>query len=193
MTDPRVIVGALTNASVLLPPRASSDPGPAGMPHPDAPAGITSTISSAPTRPPVWRRTGCAVYKTRTYKTPSYTCLLHGRMAFGAARAANWNGPYHAISDQPLFSIEEMELEDPFIWRTDDEYEMIVKDMDGRICGQRGRRRPRFFGRRSSLGAPSCCLKMGRRPTLFATSNGEDDFMTAKGTWNMVIPLKESE
>lgn len=59
-------------------------------------------------------------------------------MAFGAARAANWNGPYHAISDQPLFSMEERELEDPFIWRTDDEYEMIVKDMDGRICGQRG-------------------------------------------------------
>ncbi len=29
--------------------------------------------------------------------------------------------------------------------------------------------------------------------TFFATSNGEDDFMTAKGTWNMVIPLKESE
>lgn len=29
------------------------------------------------------------------------------------------------------------------------------------------RQRPRFFGRRSSLGAPSCCLKMGRRPTLF--------------------------
>ena len=34
--------------------------------------------------------------------------------------------------------MEERELEDPFIWRTDDEYEMIVKDMDGRICGQRG-------------------------------------------------------
>lgn len=29
------------------------------------------------------------------------------------------------------------------------------------------RQHPRFFGRRSSLGAPSCCLKMGRRPTLF--------------------------
>ena len=37
-----------------------------------------------------------------------------------------------------LFQMEERELEDPFIWRTDDEYEMIVKDMDGRICGQRG-------------------------------------------------------
>lgn len=29
------------------------------------------------------------------------------------------------------------------------------------------RQRPRFFGRRSLLSAPSCCLKMGRRPTLF--------------------------
>lgn len=48
-------------------------------------------------------------------------------------------------------------------------------------------------GKGVAWSAPSCCLKMGRRPTLFATSNGEDDFMTAKGTWNMVIPLKKSE
>ena len=86
--------------------------------------------------------------------------------------------------------MEERELEDPFIWRTDDEYEMIVKDMDGRICGQRGGGVHAFSedglhwapqkgvlayskevlwddGKGVAWSAPSCCLKMGRRPTLF--------------------------
>ena len=108
-------------------------------------------------------------------------------------------------------------MEDPFIWRTDDEYEMIVKDMDGRICGQRGVSVHAFSedglhwalpeGRSGLLqGSPLGRWKGGslERPFLlfengkaayafFATSNGEDDFMTAQGTWNMVIPLKESE
>lgn len=45
-----------------------------------------------------------------------------------------------------------------------------------------------------SLERPFLLFENGKAAyAFFATSNGEDDFMTAKGTWNMVIPLKESE
>ena len=58
----------------------------------------------------------------------------------------------------------------------------------------RGAAASTLFRKTVFIGRPFLLFENGKAAyAFFATSNGEDDFMTAQGTWNMVIPLKESE
>ncbi len=63
----------------------------------------------------------------------------YGRMVLGAAKAAHFRGPYEVVGDRPLFGPDHIgEVEDPFMWRTPDgAYELIAKDMTGKIVGER--------------------------------------------------------
>lgn len=157
------------------------------------------------------------LYKARGYKQPPYTGQLHTDMVFGVAGAPDARSLFHPLSDSPLFSSMTAHLEDPFIWKTAEGYEMIAKDMNGTICGE-----PYGGIHASSVNGTDWILHKGElsysrnvlwddgvteqmgsleRPFLlfedgiathafFATSDGCSNFMDATETWNMVIPLK---
>lgn len=159
------------------------------------------------------------IYKTRGYKQPPYIGQLHADMMFGVAKASHFTKPFRPLCDTSLFANQAVHLEDPFIWRTADGYEMIAKDMTGNICGE-------VFGgiHASSSNGTDWTLHTGElaysrnilwddgvteqmgsleRPFLlfehgiathafFATSNGWNNFIDATDTWNMVIPLKSN-
>ena len=160
------------------------------------------------------------IYKSRSYKEPPYIGELHGKMQFGAAQAQSACGEYKRISDVPLFG--GFELEDPFIWRDNDGYNMMAKDMSGEICGepmggvyassadgvQWNFKKNLLFYSRKILWSDGRVREMGNleRPFMlfengvpsyvfFATSDGKDGmgFANCTKTWNMVIPLKKSE
>ncbi len=160
------------------------------------------------------------IYKTLHYETRPYTKLsVHVPVQeLGAAIADRFDGDYTAVrTDTPLLA--EYDLEDPFIWYDEDGYNMMVKDMDGRLCGEElggvlGHskdglhwefEKDYLFYSRSILWDDGVVRKMGNldRPFLlfengkpthafFATSDISIDEgeITATKTWNMVIPLK---
>lgn len=80
------------------------------------------------------------MYKYRSYKEPPYTGLLHSAMKLSVAWADAAEGPYKRDAGAALFP-ENVELEDPFIWREDNgsesRYIMIAKDMHGNVCGEK--------------------------------------------------------
>jgi len=159
------------------------------------------------------------VYKALTYQTKPYTSLsAHIRFQqLGAAIADSFDGDYTKVrTDTPLTS--EFHLEDPFIWYDEDGFNMMVKDMDGRLCGEPlggiyanskdglhwEFKKDFLFYTRNILWDDGVVRQMGNldRPFLlfengkpthafFATSDisiDEGD-ITATKTWNMVIPL----
>lgn len=150
------------------------------------------------------------------YKARRYEGNTHGGMTIGAARAEHYLGPYRVVSEGPIFPPEQFHLEDPFIWRTADGYELIAKDMDGRSCGEkyggvhmRSRdgirwekmKEPLAYSRRirwddgeeqllGNMERPFLLFRDGKPTHLFAAvSNGTNGFMDATETWNIVIPL----
>lgn len=159
------------------------------------------------------------MYKSRAYKQPPYTGLLHGAMKLHTAKADRYMGPYLQRTREALFS-EDAELEDPFIWQEDKGYYMIAKDMHGNICGEkyggvyarsqdgqswqleRGRlaysRRVLWEdGKEELMGnmeRPFILFEAGKPVCMFfAVSDGTDSFRDATDTWNMTVPLKNME
>lgn len=159
------------------------------------------------------------VYKTRKYAERPYPKFLHGKMELGVAKAASFEGSFQACSDLPLIREAEWEVEDPFIWLDEDGYNMMAKDMNGKICGEKYagiyansrdgvnwevKRDFQFYSRNilwddgqvremGNLERPFILFEEGRPTHLFfATSDGKNGqgFMNATKTWNMVIPLK---
>jgi len=159
------------------------------------------------------------IYKTVRYQTRPYTGLsVHFPFQeLGAIIADRFDGDYTTVrTDAPLIS--EYHMEDPFVWYDDDGYNMMVKDMDGRLCGEElggvlGHskdglhwefKKDFLFYTRNILWDDGVVRQMGNldRPFLlfengkpthafFATSDisiSEGD-ITATKTWNMVIPL----
>ncbi|WNR45410.1 glycoside hydrolase family protein [Paenibacillus roseipurpureus] len=151
------------------------------------------------------------------YKARQYIGNGPGHMTIGAAKAANYLGPYLPVADEALFP-ETMIIEDPFIWRTSGGYELIAKDMTGHICGEKyggmqassmdGRHWTAREGRQAYSrtvrwddGTVTLLGNMDRpfllfqenRPThlFFAASDGTNSFLDASDTWNMVIPLRQ--
>jgi predicted GH43/DUF377 family glycosyl hydrolase len=55
------------------------------------------------------------------------------RLILGLAVANNPEGPYERKGPSPIF---EYDVEDPFIWKEDEKYWMIAKDMTGDIVGK---------------------------------------------------------
>ena len=160
------------------------------------------------------------VYKSISYQDKPYQGMsVHKSFQdLGAVIADSYDGDYTKMrTNAPMTS--EFDLEDPFIWHDEDGYNMMVKDMDGSLCGEvmggvLGRSQDGlhwefeknflFYTRRvlwddgieremGNLDRPFLLFENGK-PThaFFATSDGKDDmgFCGASRTWNMVIPLK---
>ncbi len=96
-----------------------------------------ATITSNPS-PVVNEKTGeiLLIYK-------SSTSGLTPPLLLGACKAAEMDGPYSRIHDDPIFNFDtsesnENDVEDPYVWWMDDHYELIMKDRFGHICGERG-------------------------------------------------------
>ncbi|RKN80516.1 glycoside hydrolase family protein [Paenibacillus ginsengarvi] len=152
------------------------------------------------------------------YKARKYEGNAHGGMTIGAARADHYEGPYRVVSEQPIFPPERFHLEDPFIWKTEAGYELIAKDMNGDLCGEKYggihayspdgldwqlSAEPRSYSRTirwddgtsqtlGNMERPFLLFQNGRPTHLFAAvSDGKKGFSDATETWNIVIPLGE--
>jgi hypothetical protein len=150
------------------------------------------------------------IYKARRYEGNHYS-----EMALGAAWADHFEGPYRPLSEKPIFPPSDIHLEDPFIWKTDDGYGMIAKDMNGNVCGEkhggigalsedglhwRIADNPKAYSRNvawddgaitraGNFERPFLLFQEGRPTHLFAaTADGNGDF-SGRNTWNMVIPI----
>jgi hypothetical protein len=150
------------------------------------------------------------------YKARRYEGNVHGKMTIGAARADRYEGPYRVVSENPVFPPDRFHLEDPFIWKTSQGYELIAKDMDGNICGEKHGGihaysadgldwklfdHPKAYSRTvtwddgtvqtmGNFERPFLLFQDGRPTHLFAaTADGKGGFANAANTWNMVIPI----
>lgn len=70
------------------------------------------------------------------YKARSYEGNTYSKMKIGVAYAKTYDSEYVRLSDEPIFD-ENTHIEDPYIWRKDNQYYMIAKDMEGNICGEK--------------------------------------------------------
>lgn len=151
------------------------------------------------------------------YKARKYEGYEHGKMTIGVAGAENFVGPYKVLSEEPIFPPGETHIEDPFIWKTEEGYSMIAKDMDGNLCGEKHggiyayskdglkwdiMKGYKAYSRKikwddgteqvmGSLERPFILFQYGKPTHLFfATADGAGGFQKASNTWNMVIPLE---
>jgi hypothetical protein len=149
------------------------------------------------------------------FKARMYEGLNYSAMSLGAARAANFMGPYEVVGTEPLFSPDKMgEVEDPFVWKTAAGYEMVAKDMTGMIVGEKhagvyarskdgidwklaGKAWSRevtwddgVTQQMGQLERPCLLIEKGRPVFLFAaTGDGPGGFNNMTQSWNMAIPL----
>lgn len=144
-----------------------------------------------------------------------YRTSSGGRLALAAARAEQPDGPYCRTGQVTPFNDADF-TEDPFIWRTDDGYEMLAKDMLGGLTGEkhagvhahsedglnwRLADSPKAYSRTvlwsdgasTTLGClerPQLLIEHGVATHLFcAAADGPGGFDHASNTWNQVIPL----
>ncbi|MGG1516603.1 glycoside hydrolase family protein [Paenibacillus oryzisoli] len=217
LDDPRTIVGrsnkrvGIAIASSVFGPWHRLD----APIQPTRPARFDSFLTSNPA--PCIHPDGSVllIYKARRYED-----IAHGMMTIGASRAEHYQGPYRVVREDPIFPPEQFHLEDPFIWRTDEGYELIAKDMEGNICGEKHGgihaysangtdwtpfAQPKAYSREirwddgttqvmGSLERPFLLFQDGEPTHLFAaTADGSGGFEAAKETWNMVIPLRKGD
>ena len=50
-------------------------------------------------------------------------------MQIGVAKAQNYSGPYQQVRDTPVFNRDIISIEDPFVWKENNQYHMIAKDI----------------------------------------------------------------
>ncbi|WP_261302252.1 glycoside hydrolase family protein [Paenibacillus andongensis] len=151
------------------------------------------------------------------YKARQYEGNLHGKMTIGAAAADNYQGPYRVLTEEPIFPPDQFHIEDPFIWKTPEGYELLAKDMEGTLCGEKHggihavspdglswqlSETPKSYSRTvlwddgteqtmGNLERPFLLFHDGKPTHLFAAvADGPGGFRNAANTWNMVIPLK---
>jgi len=143
-------------------------------------------------------------------------------LRIGVASADSWAGPYRRLSDEPVLRFESGDfVEDPFVWWTGEHYEMLAKDMLGGITGEKHAGAhfrsddglqwrpvdpPKAYSR-NILFADGNRMLLGslERPQLFfddngspvclfaAAADGPGGFRNATTTWNIAIPLENSE
>lgn len=152
------------------------------------------------------------IYKSRAYKGHTFS-----DMALGAAWADHYTGPYHAMSEEPIFPPSDIHLEDPFVWKTEDGYEMIAKDMNGNVGGEKHggihahsrdgmnwqlAENPKAYSRQvtwddgttrrmGNFERPFLLFQNGKPTHLFAATADGDGNFGGRNTWNMVIPIRE--
>ena len=63
----------------------------------------------------------------------------HGsKLEYGMAIADRPEGPYRRLKDEPIFEFPgKQHIEDAYLWHNGDSYEIIMKDMEGGISGER--------------------------------------------------------
>lgn len=143
-------------------------------------------------------------------------------LLLGAARSSDsYKGPYNRLSDSPLFTFHsaknnESDVEDPFVWWDGKQFELIMKDRFGHICGEEGggihatspdgikwilSKPVKAYSRhikwddgtethQANFERPFLLFENGKPTHLFAaTGSGPRPYEVDK-TWNMVIPLK---
>lgn len=141
-------------------------------------------------------------------------------LRMGVARAEHFDGPYERLTDGPIFDFDATNdhVEDAFVWRGPDGFELVMKDMAGGVCGEKGggihatspdgvewtvSDPPKAWSRRVKwddgretvqphLERPQLLIENGRPTHLFAATCDGDSLQTATRTWNMVIPLKRN-
>jgi hypothetical protein len=61
-------------------------------------------------------------------------------LRMGVARAADVEGPYERLTDGPIFRFDDTgdHVEDAYVWHDGTRFQLIMKDMRGGICGERG-------------------------------------------------------
>jgi predicted GH43/DUF377 family glycosyl hydrolase len=137
-------------------------------------------------------------------------------LRIGLAAADSFQSPFHRVVDDPVLTFSAGYVEDPFVWRAGDRYELIAKDWTGEICGEAGAgvhaaspdgiawtlsEPPKAYSRRvvwddgtitiqGALERPQLLIHNGRPTHLFAaTGDGPGGFDNCTRTWNLVIPL----
>lgn len=156
------------------------------------------------------------IYKSRAYAENGPR--MYTDMNLGMAYAETFCSPYIKKTSKPIFDSRQVHLEDPFIWKSKDGFQMIAKDMDGRVCGEafagisahsadgthwevnkdcKAYSRTLLWsdGQKRTMGAlerPFILFENHRATHIFfATSDGPGGFLKATKTWNMCIPLRE--
>lgn len=142
-------------------------------------------------------------------------------LLLGAAYAKKgYAGPYERLSDEPVFSFHSKErmdndVEDPFVWWSGMQYELIMKDRFGHICGEEGgglhatskdgvswkiSQPVKAYSRhitwedgsktlQANFERPFLLFDKGKPTHLFAaTGSGPGPYQLSE-SWNMVIPL----
>ncbi|MDF2937403.1 MAG: glycosyl hydrolase family 43 [Paenibacillaceae bacterium] len=214
LEDPRVIVarankrvGIAVSTSVFGPWERMDAPI-----LPTRPRRFDSFLTSNPA--PCVRGDGSALL---IYKARRYEGQVHGKMTIGVASAEHYPGPYRVLSEEPVFP-PEFHIEDPFIRHTGHGYELIAKDMEGNLCGEkhggihavspdglhwRLSDSPKSYSRTirwddgtvqtmGNLERPFILFQNGKPTHLFAAvANGPGGFRHATHTWNQVIPIAE--
>ncbi|MBU7003930.1 MAG: glycoside hydrolase family protein [Theionarchaea archaeon] len=138
-------------------------------------------------------------------------------LRIGVARSPKLGAPFSRLSEEPVLKFGGgKHVEDPFVWRTGDLFEMVAKDLNGKLTGENHAgihatsldgidwklsEPPKAYSRRvmwndgsttvqGSLERPQLLIEDGRPTHLFmATADGPGGFRSATRTWNMVIPL----
>ncbi len=152
------------------------------------------------------------IYKS----TGSQTDLLR----LGVARASRFDGPYRRVAEDPIFRFDATgdHVEDPYVWRGRGErgYQLIMKDMKGGICGEKGggiharsddgvrwtisqppkaySRTVRFAGGTTHtygrLERPQLLVEDGVPRCLYCAALEGPDQGKATGSFNLAIPLR---
>lgn len=142
-----------------------------------------------------------------------------GLMHLGVAAAANYTEPFSRLSDSPILQFgNENDVEDPFIWHENGQFQMIMKDMEGGLGGEpragihahsadgiawNVAEPPVAYSRKilwddgsvtiqDFFERPSLLLDKAGHPThLFAaTASGSSNIGAVIRSWNMVVPLQ---
>lgn len=143
-------------------------------------------------------------------------------LLLGAAEATHPQGAYRRLSDKPIFRFDtdanqDNDVEDPFVWWSGNQYELIMKDRFGHICGEDGggvhatskdgidwnlsnpvkaySREIRWSDGTLTMQAnferPFLLFEDGVPTHLFAATGTGPSPWNFEKTWNMVIPLKK--
>lgn len=143
------------------------------------------------------------------------------KLRLGAAMAESYNVPYERLKDEPIFDFTATgdHVEDPYVWHNGNNFELIMKDMHGGICGEKFggvhavsedgihwdvSQQPLAYSRtvrwddgtitlQGHVERPQLLIRDGK-PTHFfaATANGASVFdkrNPSTRTWTMAIPL----
>jgi len=136
-------------------------------------------------------------------------------LRIGLAVADKPEGPYLRLSDEPI--MDDISIEDPFVWHNGKYFEMIAKDMKGTITGEvhagahfisenginwNPAPEPKAYSRKityadktqvtlGSLERPQLLFSPDNKPKcLFAAAaDGPGGFNNASKTWNIAIPI----